>query len=307
MAEGSTRTMRHFSVEPELDAQPSKPQLGTSWLYGSLSSTASPQSACNGDDETRSTDSGSEAHVGSHIRNSAIRPHKRDLIRMLAVVAAFAVGLQGILAGLDHARRLARRSRSERTDVVEEFALPDLSKHASHLKEHLPHVNLTDKLKFTSSRLQHLKDHLPHVNLTNKINFTLPQLQNPKDMMLLPSFIDVQHEYYDSGKVIMGSWHWLSCNKKHLKKCKMMAVHGCCCEPGFAYVAANAGGPVVKGAAAGAAGGAIITGALLGSDVGASTATGAATGAVGGVVHYLLEAGECKAKQDLSKSVQSHL
>jgi hypothetical protein len=175
--------------------------------------------------------------------------------------------------------------------VVEEFSLPKVDQFTN----------------FTSAIEHKFKDMNFKPDFKKPLNFTKTQFKKLQDVTGFPSFIDTQHEYYDSGKVVMGSWHWLSCDKDHLEKCNIGAVHGCCCKPGFAFVAENAGSPIAKGAAAGAAGGALITGVLLGSDVGASTASGAASGAVGGAVHYLLENGACEPKEHLSKSVQSHL
>jgi len=201
------------------------------------------------------------------------------------------------------------------------FPTPDfnLSKPSLYFKELAnlaKPLNLTSQFNFTLPQLQRLKDLVEdkHFNLTNPFdftkpsNFTPPQVQNLKNLSIfLPSFVDLEHEYYDSGKVIMRSWSWPSCDKDHMDQCSVMAVHGCCCKPGFAYVEGNAGAHMAKGAAAGAAAGGLVTGALLGGDVGASTASGAASGALGGVVQYLLESGKCNPKEHLSKSVQSHL
>jgi len=167
-------------------------------------------------------------------------------------------------------------------------------------------LNLTNRFNF--SKLQRLKYFADdkHFNFTTNSTSAVQQL---KDMSsnFLPGFVDLQQEYYDSGKVVRGSWLWSSCNEDHMEKCSAMGVHGCCCKSGFAFVEGNAGIPIAKGAAAGAAAGGVITGALLGGDVGASTASGAASGALGGVVQYALESGKCNPKEHLSKSVQSHL
>jgi hypothetical protein len=265
--------------------------------YDNLSTVTNVQEIRIGEDDARSNGSRLEALTGSRTGS-----HARQIMRMLAVVAVCAVALPVALAGLHRVRGVARPSRSMNKEVVEDFSLPK------------PDFN--PLFNFTSSQLQRL-EHLAdseHFNFTNPFNFTKPseltppQMQKLKDLgIFLPSFVDIQHEYYDSGKVVMGSWHWPSCDRDHMEKCSVMDVHGCCCKPGFAYVAGNAGFPIAKGAAAGAAVGGLVTGALLGSDVGASTASGAASGAVGGAVQYLLESGECDPKEQLSKSVQSHL
>jgi len=287
-------------------------------MYDNLSGVATLQESRGGDDEARSNGTGLEAHTG--VRTG---PHMRQIIRMLAVVAACAVAVQGARAGLHHVRGTVRPIRSVQKEVVEDFSFPtpdfNLSKPSLYLKElaNLTNpLNLTSQFNFTLPQLQRLKDLVEdkHFNLTNPFdftkpsNFTPPQVQNLKNLSIfLPSFVDLEHEYYDSGKVIMRSWSWPSCDKDHMDQCSVMAVHGCCCKPGFAYVEGNAGAHMAKGAAAGAAAGGLVTGALLGGDVGASTASGAASGALGGVVQYLLESGKCNPKEHLSKSVQSHL
>lgn len=124
----------------------------------------------------------------------------------------------------------------------------------------------------------------------------------------LPDYIHGGQEYYDSDTVIMGSWHWLSCDYDHMYACREMGrLSACCCRSGFAYVADDAGSPVAKGAAAGAAGGAVVSGALMGGDLGASAAAGAATGAVSGAAQYAMEDGHCQNKDDFDEAVRSHL
>lgn len=124
----------------------------------------------------------------------------------------------------------------------------------------------------------------------------------------LPDYVRGGQEYYDSDTVIMGSWHWLSCDHGHMYACRTVGgLKACCCRSDFAYVDDSAGSPVAKGAAAGAASGAVVSGALMGGDLGASAAAGAATGAFSGAAQYAMEGGQCQSKEDLGEAVRSHL
>jgi hypothetical protein len=124
----------------------------------------------------------------------------------------------------------------------------------------------------------------------------------------LPDYVHGGQEYYNSDTVIMGSWHWLSCDHVHMYACPTMgSLKACCCRSGFAYVADSAASPVAKGATGGAASGAVVSGALMGGDLGASAAAGAATGAVSGAAQYAMEGGQCQSKEDLGEEVRSHL
>jgi len=276
---------------------------GSVRLHDICSTVATFEEVGVGDDETKLIGAGLETHTGSRNRSSM-----RQIMRMLAVVAACAVAVQGVRAGLYHVRGAVRPTRSVHQEVVEASLIPNLHFNLSEASSHLKgltnvtnQLNLTKALNFTSSQLLRVEDLIDgkRLNFTKPFNFTPPQVQKVKDLIIfVPSFVDLQHEYYDSDKLVMGSWHWLSCKKDHMKMCNVSAVRGCCCEPGFAYVAQNIGSPMASNAAAGAAGGAF---------TGASKVAGAAGGAVKGAVLYLWEGGKCTLKQHLSKSVRSHL